>query len=63
LHFAPPLVAFCANNPDVKPSHLAEVIDVRVGAAPLGETLINAFMKKAPHVTFREGKRKMLVAQ
>ena len=55
LHFAPPLVAFCAHSPDVKPHHLENLIHIKVGAAPVGETLINQFREKAPNVLFREG--------
>ncbi|XP_059089856.1 uncharacterized protein LOC131885733 [Tigriopus californicus] len=55
LHFAPPLVGFCANHPDVKPHHLESVESVFVGAAPLGKALIDRFLKKAPQVKIREG--------
>lgn len=57
LHFAPPLVAFCCHNSDVKPHHLENLMHIKVGAAPVGETLINQFREKAPHVLFREGKK------
>ena len=55
MHFAPPLVSFCAQSPDVKPDHLESLIHIAVGAAPVGEALIKQFWKKAPHVHIREG--------
>ena len=55
LHFAPPLVSFCAHSPDVRPDHLESLIHIKVGAAPVGEALIKQFKKKAPNVHFREG--------
>ena len=54
MHFAPPLLGFCANNPKVKIKHLETVKYVMVGAAPVGETLVNDFKQKAPSAQFRE---------
>jgi len=54
MHFAPPLLSFCANNPKVEPKHLETVKYVMVGAAPVGETLVDDFTRKAPSVRFRE---------
>jgi len=55
MHFAPPLVGFCANHPKVEPKLLDTIKYIMVGAAPVGETLIEEFKRKAPHVHFREG--------
>ena len=55
MHFAPPLVGFCAANPKVESKHLRSIKYIMVGAAPVGEALINDFKQKAPHVHFREG--------
>ena len=55
MHFAPPLVGFCANHPKVEPQHLETIKKIMVGAAPVGETLIEVFKRKAPHVFFCEG--------
>ena len=55
MHFAPPLVGFCAANPSVELKHLKSIKYIMVGAAPVGETLINDFKRKAPDVHFREG--------
>eukprot|EP00095_Tigriopus_kingsejongensis_P005252 maker-scaffold353_size198981-snap-gene-0.37 protein:Tk05252 transcript:maker-scaffold353_size198981-snap-gene-0.37-mRNA-1 annotation:"hypothetical protein CAPTEDRAFT_4190" len=55
MHFAPPLVGFCANHPDVKPHHLESIESVFVGAAPVGKALSESFLRKAPHIAFREG--------
>jgi len=54
MHFAPPLVDFCANHPKVEPKLLEPIKYIMVGAAPVGETLIEEFKKKAPNVHFRE---------
>ena len=55
LHLVPPLVGFCANHPAVKPGHFDTVEYVMVGAAPVGQALIDKFHQKAPKVLFREG--------
>lgn len=55
IHLVPPLVHFCANNPEVKPSHLESLEFVYIGAAPVGETLAAKFKEKAPNCQFREG--------
>ena len=55
LHLAPPLVSFLVNHPRVTQDHLASLRDVLVAAAPTGQTLIDLFLKKFPHVRFREG--------
>merc|ERR1711963_531107 len=55
MHFAPPLVQFCAYSPDVKPHHLESIKYVMIGAAPVGEALANKFKEKAPNCQFREG--------
>lgn len=55
LFFAPPLVGFCANHPSVTPAHLESVDFVLVGAAPVGQALIEKFQEKAPNCIFREG--------
>ena len=55
MHLAPPLVGFCANSPLVESKHLESLKYIMVGAAPVGETLVEAFKKKAPTVHFREG--------
>jgi len=55
MHLAPPLVGFCAANPKVEQKHLESIKYIMVGAAPVGEALINAFKLKAPNVHFREG--------
>ena len=55
MHFAPPLVGFCAANPNVEEKHLKSIKHIMVGAAPVGESLIDAFKQKAPNVHFREG--------
>ena len=54
MHFAPPLLSFCANNPKVELKHLEMVKSVMVGAAPVGETLVENFKRKAPNVLLRE---------
>ena len=46
---------FLANNSDVTHQHLETVEQILVGAAPVGEALVNKFLEKAPHVAFREG--------
>ena len=58
MHFAPPLVHFCAYSPDVKPHHLESIKYVMIGAAPVGEALANKFKEKAPNCQFREGTKK-----
>jgi len=55
LYFAPPLLSFCANSPDIQPHHFQTVTDIRVGAAPVGEALLKKFKKKGPHLKFKEG--------
>lgn len=55
MHFAPPLVGFCAASPKVEARHLDSIKHIMVGAAPVGESLINDFKRKAPNVHFREG--------
>ena len=55
LHLAPPLVSFLVNHPQVTQDHMASLRDVLVAAAPTGQTLIDLFLKKFPHVRFREG--------
>ena len=54
LHLAPPVVAFLANSPDVKPHHLESVQNIVVAAAPFGETLAKKYLRKAPHTVFKE---------
>jgi hypothetical protein len=39
----------------VKPEHLQSLHHIHVGAAPVGEALINQFREKAPNVLLREG--------
>ena len=56
MHFAPPLVQFCAYNPEVQARHLESLKYVMIGAAPVGETLALKFKEKAPNCIFREGK-------
>ena len=56
MHFAPPLVHFCAYHPSVTPTHLESIKYVMIGAAPVGEALANKFKEKAPSCQFREGK-------
>lgn len=56
MHFAPPLVHFCAYSPDVTAAHLESINYVMIGAAPVGEALANKFKEKAPNCQFREGK-------
>ena len=46
---------FLANNSDITKKHLESVKTILVGAAPVGEALVNKFLEKAPHVSFREG--------
>ena len=58
MHFAPPLVTFCANHPMITPAHLESLVYVMVGAAPVGQALIDSFRAKAPKVVFREGKER-----
>ncbi len=60
LYFVPPLVAFCASHPSVTPAHLECVKFVFVGAAPVGQALIDKFKEKAPHCIFREGNNDFL---
>jgi len=55
LHLAPPLVQFLANHPAVTVDHLASLHTIFVGAAPVGQGLIDLFHKKAARVRFREG--------
>jgi len=55
MHFAPPLVHFCAYSPDVTAAHLESIKYVMIGAAPVGEALANKFKEKAPDCQFREG--------
>ena len=70
LHLAPPLVQFLANHPAVTEDHLASLhtvstvqhltvshldLQIFVGAAPVGQALINLFHKKNARVRFREG--------
>ena len=57
MHFAPPLVQFCAYSPDVQARHLESLKYVMIGAAPVGETLALKFKEKAPNCIFREGKQ------
>ena len=57
MHFAPPLVQYCAYSPDVEPKHLESLKYLMIGAAPVGETLALKFKEKAPNCTFREGKK------
>ena len=57
MHFAPPLVQYCAYSPDVEPKHLESLKYLMIGAAPVGETLALKFKEKAPKCTFREGKK------
>ena len=61
MHFAPPLVQFCAYSPDVQARHLESLKYVMIGAAPVGETLALKFKEKAPNCIFREGKMKEIV--
>ena len=56
MHFAPPLVHFCAYSPDVTAAHLESIRYDMIGAAPVGEALANKFKEKAPNCQFREGK-------
>jgi len=56
LHFAPPLASFCANSSKITIEHLESLFDIKIAAAPVGETLINQLNQKAPQVLIREGK-------
>ena len=58
---APPIVSFLATSEDVKPQHLESIRTIFVGAAPFGEALAQKFLRKAPHVTFREGNRNIRI--
>jgi len=51
LHLVPPLLGFLANNPLVTQDHLKSLRRINVGAAPIGQTLISQFYKKAPKYT------------
>eukprot|EP00092_Neocalanus_flemingeri_P033577 GFUD01036502.1.p1 GENE.GFUD01036502.1~~GFUD01036502.1.p1 ORF type:complete len:613 (-),score=133.24 GFUD01036502.1:90-1928(-) len=55
LHLAPPLLAFLAMHPGVKPHHLESLRYILVAAAPVVPSLIRSFMEKATHVELREG--------
>jgi hypothetical protein len=52
---APPLLTFLTKSLDVQPHHLECLENIFVGAAPVGQTLINQFKEKAPSVAVREG--------
>ncbi len=52
---------FCASHPMVTPDHLQSVGSVLVGAAPVGNAVIEKFMKKAPHCKIKEGKAIVVV--
>ena len=54
MHFTPPLLDFCANDSKVELKHLETIKYVMVGAAPVGETLIKDFKRKAPNIQLRE---------
>lgn len=54
LLMAPPLVQFCAKSDKATKKHFEALEKVFVGAAPVGESLIHDFLKKAPHAQFRE---------
>jgi len=54
LTLPPPLVLFLAKSDKAKPEHFKNLDKIVVGAAPVGEVLINDFLKKAPHAEFRE---------
>jgi len=54
LAMAPPLVQFLAKSSDATPKHFESLEKVFVGAAPVGESLILEFLKKAPAAEFRE---------
>ena len=52
MHFAPPLVHFCAYSPDVTAAHLESIRYVMIGAAPVGEALANKFKERLLTVNF-----------
>eukprot|EP00092_Neocalanus_flemingeri_P080749 GFUD01100762.1.p1 GENE.GFUD01100762.1~~GFUD01100762.1.p1 ORF type:complete len:572 (+),score=152.27 GFUD01100762.1:60-1775(+) len=54
LTMAPPLVQFVSKSEKATPKHLESLEKVYVGAAPVGESLIHDFLKKAPQAQFRE---------
>jgi len=54
LMMAPPLVQFVSKSEKATRQHLEKLEKVFVGAAPVGESLIQDFLKKAPQVQFRE---------
>ena len=54
LMMAPPLVQFVAKYEKATTKHLEKLEKVFVGAAPVGESLIHDFLKKAPNAQFRE---------
>ena len=55
LHLAPPLLAFCADHPGVRPEALAKLHHIMTAAAPTGPTLLRRFKEKAPSVIVKEG--------
>jgi len=54
LMMPPPLVQFMSKSEKVTMKHLENLEKVFVGAAPVGESLIHDFLKKAPKAEFRE---------
>ena len=54
LMMPPPLVQFLAKSEKATPKHLESLEKVFVGAAPVGVSLIEDFLKKAPQAEFRE---------
>jgi len=54
LMMPPPLVQFLAKSEKATVKHLESLEKVFVGAAPVGVSLIDDFLKKAPQVQFRE---------
>jgi len=54
LMMPPPLVQFLAKSEKATPKHLESLEKVFVGAAPVGVSLIEDFLKKAPQAQFRE---------
>ena len=55
LHLAPPLLAFCADHPGVRPEALTKLHHIMTAAAPTGPALIRRFKEKAPDVIIKEG--------
>ena len=51
----PPLVLFLVKNPMVDKYDLSALVDIAVGAAPLGEELTTALLNKFPQMTVRQG--------